>query len=82
VIKSQGTDAGLDVVLHVAFVRRVRERGKIRSNRFFEPSMEELPNCRHLGDDRPARGFPDELHPSAVDDLTSATVDVLALTFT
>ena len=80
-IKSQGTDAGLDVVLHVALVSRVCKRGQIRSNRIFEPSTEELPNCRHLGDDRPARGFPGELHPSAVDDLTSATVDVLALTF-
>jgi hypothetical protein len=28
--------------------------------------MEELPNCRHLGDNRPTRGFPRELHPPAV----------------
>ena len=42
--------------------------------------MEELPNCRHLGDDGSARSFPSELHPPAVDDLTTPTVDVLALT--
>jgi hypothetical protein len=81
-IKSQCTDSRLDVVLHVALISGVRERGKIRSNRVFEPSMEELPNCRHLSDDRPARGFPRELHPPAVDYLASSSVDVFALTLT
>jgi hypothetical protein len=47
----------LDVVLHVGLIRRVCQRGKIRSKRLFEPSMDELPNCRHLGDYRPAGGF-------------------------
>jgi hypothetical protein len=42
--------------------------------------MEELPNCRHLGDDRPVGGFPGELYPPAVDDLPRSSVDVLALT--
>jgi hypothetical protein len=42
--------------------------------------MEELPNCRHLSDDRPACGFPRELHPSAMDDLPCSSIDVLALT--
>ena len=79
-IKPQRTEARLDVVLHVALVRSVGKRGKIRRNRVFEPSIEELPNCRHVGDDRPARGFARELHPSAVDDLTGATVDLFALT--
>src|SRR5215203_4647361 len=79
-IKPQCTDSRLDVVLHVALVSRIGERGKIRSNRLFEPSMEELPNCRHLGDNGSARGFPSELHPPAVDDLPSSSVDVLALT--
>ena len=78
-IKAQGTESRLDVVLHVTFVSRVRERGKIRSNRLFEPSIEELPNCWHLGDDGPACGFPRELYPPAVDDLPSSAVEVLAL---
>ena len=81
-IKPLRTDARLDVVLHVALVRRVRERGKIRSNRVFEPSMQELPNCRHLGDDWPACGFPSELYPPVVDYLPSSSVHVLALTLT
>jgi hypothetical protein len=42
--------------------------------------MEELPNCRHLSDDRLACGFPRELHPSAMDDLPCSSIDVLALT--
>jgi hypothetical protein len=71
-IKPQRTDSRLDVVLHVALVSRVRKRGKIRSNPIFEPSMEELPNCRHLGEERPARGFC-ELHPPAVDYLASSS---------
>ena len=79
-VKPQRTEARLDVVLHMALVSGVRQWGKIRSNRVFEPSMEELPNCRHPGDDRLARGLARELHPSAVDDLTGATVDVFALT--
>ena len=45
-IKPQGADSRLDVVLHMALVCRVGERGKIRGNRVFEPSMEKLPNCR------------------------------------
>src|SRR5829696_837409 len=81
-IKPQRTDSRLDVVLHVALISGVRKRGKIRSNRVFEPSMEKLPNCRHLGDDGPARGFPSELHPPAVDYLASSSVDVFALTLT
>jgi hypothetical protein len=81
-IKPQSTDSRLDVVLHVALVGRTSERGKVWSNRLFEPSMEELPNCRHLGDDRPARCFASELHPLDVDDLTSSSIDVLALTLT
>jgi hypothetical protein len=68
------------VVLHVALVSGVPKRGKIRSNRVFEPSIEELPNCRHLGDYRPACGFPRELYPPAVDYLPCSSVDVLALT--
>jgi hypothetical protein len=44
VIKPEGTDAGLDVVLYVALVCRVRERGQIRSNRVFESPTEELSN--------------------------------------
>jgi hypothetical protein len=79
-IKPQGTDSGLDVVLNVALIRRVCERGKIRSNRLLEPSMEELPNCWHLGDYRPACGLPRELYPPAVDYLPSSSVHVLALT--
>jgi hypothetical protein len=78
-IKPQDTDSRLDVILHVALIRRVSERGKVWSNGLFEPSMEELPNCRHLRDNGPARGLPSELHPPAVDDLTSSTVDVFAL---
>jgi hypothetical protein len=81
-IKPQGADSGLDVVLPVALIRRVCERGKIRSNHLLEPSMEELPDCRHLGDYRPARGFPRELYPPAVDHLPSSSVHVLALTLT
>ena len=81
-IKPQGADSRLDVVLHMALVCRVRERGQIRSNRVFEPPMEELSNCRRLGDHRPARGFPRELHPPAVDNLASSSVDVFALTLT
>jgi hypothetical protein len=42
--------------------------------------MEELPDCWHLGDDRPARGFPHELYPPAVDYLPCSSEDVLALT--
>jgi hypothetical protein len=68
------------VVLHVALVSGVPKRGKIRSNRVFEPSIEELPNCRHLGDYRPACGFPRELYPPAVDYLPCSSVYVLALT--
>jgi hypothetical protein len=30
--------------------------------------MEELPNCRHLGDNRPTRGFPRELPPTGCGD--------------
>jgi hypothetical protein len=65
----------------VALIRRVRQRGKIRSNRLLEPSME-LRDCRHLGDYRPARGFPRELYPPAVDYLPSSSVHVPALTLT
>ena len=81
-IKPQGHRFRLDVVLHVGLIRRVCQRGKIRSNRLFEPSMDELPNCRHLGDYRPAGGFSRELHPPAVDYLPSSSVHVLALTLT
>jgi hypothetical protein len=81
-IKPQGTYSGLDVVLHVALIRRGCERGKIRSNDLLEPLMEELPNCGHLGGYRAARGFPRELYPPAVDYLPSSSVHIPALTLT
>ena len=81
-IKPHGTDSRLDVVLHMALISGVRKGGKIRSNRVFEPPMEELPNCRHLGDDRPTRCFLGELHPPTVHYLASASVHVFALTLT
>src|SRR5215203_789966 len=80
VIKPEPTDARLDVVLHMALVCRVRERGQIRSNRVLKPPMEELPNRWHLGNNRPACSSPRELHPLAMDDLPRSSVHVLALT--